>query len=299
MKYMPNSVSRKIGRALLQSQKNSPRLMFGVGIVGAVSATVLACRATLKLEAVVEDAGRNLEVSKQLVDKELHDYTEEDQAKDTLYIYIRTAAKLGKLYAPALIVGVVSVGALTGSHVTLTRRNAALTAAYSALGAGFAEYRARVVEEFGEDKERELRYSSETTKVEDGKTKDGKPKTKEVQTVGVHGKSVYARFFDEYSQSWDKKPEYNHLFLQCKQNYANDLLHARGHVFLNEVYDSLGIDRSQAGAVVGWVVSKDGDNFIDFGIFDGSFPAVRDFVNGREGSILLDFNVDGVIYDLI
>lgn len=299
MKYMPNSVSRKIGRALLQSQKNSPRLMFGVGIVGAVSATVLACRATLKLEAVVEDAGRNLEMSKQLVDIELHDYTEEDQAKDTLYIYIRTAAKLGKLYAPALIVGVVSVGALTGSHVTLTRRNAALTAAYSALGAGFAEYRARVVEEFGEDKERELRYSSETTKVEDGKTKDGKPKTKEVQTVGVHGKSVYARFFDEYSQSWDKKPEYNHLFLQCKQNYANDLLHARGHVFLNEVYDSLGIDRSQAGAVVGWVVSKDGDNFIDFGIFDGSFPAVRDFVNGREGSILLDFNVDGVIYDLI
>jgi hypothetical protein len=63
----------------------------------------------------------------------------------------------------------------------------------------------------------------------------------------------------------------------------------------------LGIDRSKAGSVVGWVITKEGtgDNFIDFGVFDGDNPRARDFVNGREGSILLDFNVDGVIYDKI
>ena len=60
----------------------------------------------------------------------------------------------------------------------------------------------------------------------------------------------------------------------------------------------LGIPRSQAGAVVGWVLGE-GDDYIDFGMFDGNNMATRDFVNGYERSILLDFNVDGVIYDLI
>jgi hypothetical protein len=121
-----------------------------------------------------------------------------------------------------------------------------------------------------------------------------------VKRVGPDGASIYARFFDPTSTSWSKEPEYNLIFVQCQQNYANDLLRARGHVFLNEVYDMLGIPRSQAGAVVGWILSQDRttDNYIDFGVFDDEKNA-RDFVNGYEGSILLDFNVDGVIFDKI
>ena len=109
--------------------------------------------------------------------------------------------------------------------------------------------------------------------------------------------SIYARFFDELSSSWNPEPEYNNLFLRCQQNYVNDLLNARGHVFLNEVYDRLGIPRSKAGAVVGWTLHGEGDGYIDFGIFDGWKPKAREFVNGHEGAILLDFNVDGIIYD--
>jgi hypothetical protein len=121
-----------------------------------------------------------------------------------------------------------------------------------------------------------------------------------VTRVGPAGASIYARFFDPYSPSWSKEPEYNLIFLKCQQNYANDLLASRGHVFLNEVYDMLGIERSQAGAVIGWVLAHDGstDNYINFGIFADNDAAI-DFVNGREGSILLDFNVDGVIFDKI
>ena len=88
------------------------------------------------------------------------------------------------------------------------------------------------------------------------------------------------------------------MFLNGQQNFANDLLQARGHVFLNEVYDMLGIPRSQAGAVVGWV-KEFGDGYVDFGIFDGKTSQARSFVNGEERNILLDFNVAGVIYDLI
>jgi hypothetical protein len=117
--------------------------------------------------------------------------------------------------------------------------------------------------------------------------------------VGPDDPSIYARFFDPTSPSWSKEPEYNLIFLKCQQNYANDLLKSRGHVFLNEVYDMLGMERSKAGAVVGWLLSKNGDtdNFVNFGVFDGREQVARDFVNGREGAILLDFSVDGVIYD--
>ena len=125
-----------------------------------------------------------------------------------------------------------------------------------------------------------------------------KAQKKQVLVDDPNGLSVYARFFDEGCEQWSKNPEYNLMFLRSQQNYYNDMLKSRGHVFLNEVYDALGIPRTQAGAVVGWMISDNGDNFIDFGVFDGDRPRARDFVNGYERSILLDFNVDGVIYDL-
>jgi hypothetical protein len=86
------------------------------------------------------------------------------------------------------------------------------------------------------------------------------------------------------------------MFLQCQQNYFNQQLKARGHVFLNEIYDAIGLERSKAGTIVGWVTDGNGDGYIDFGMFE---DASRRFINGIEPSILLDFNVDGVIYDLI
>jgi len=163
---------------------------------------------------------------------------------------------------------------------------------YAALEKGFNEYRARVISKYGEDEDRDLRYGTREIETE------VRGKKKKITRVGLGEPSIYARFFDVSSPSWSKEPEYNLIFLKCQQNYANDLLHARGHVFLNEVYDMLGIPRSKAGAVVGWLLGV-GDDFINFGVFDDRSDKARDFVNGFEGSILLDFNVDGVVYDRI
>ena len=92
------------------------------------------------------------------------------------------------------------------------------------------------------------------------------------------------------------------MFLFKQQNYANDTLKARGYLFLNEVYDMLGIPRTKAGQVVGWIYDEKhpiGDNFVDFGIVDVNNERSRAFMNGYERSIILDFNVDGNILDLI
>ena len=297
IKALRNVVTSKVGRQVLTVQKHSPRLLFAAGIVGIGATVFFACKATLKVEDLLEDHAH----AKEMIDRATEDdrvvYTEENRRKDIILLHMRTSGKVFKLYAPAIVLGVLTVAALTGSHNTLNRRNVALTAAYAALEKGFREYRDRLINEYGEDKDREFRYGARTQEIIEETDKG--PKTTLVKRVDVNGASVYARFFDEVSPNWTRTPEYNFLFVRCQQNYANDLLHARGHLFLNEVYDMLGLERSKAGAVVGWVIGNEGDNFVDSGVFNGDSPKARDFVNGLEGSILLDFNVDGVIYDKI
>ena len=288
MKLFPEVIADAVSR-----NEKSPAILFGVGVAGMIGTTVLASRATLKLEGVIAQAKNDLHVASQLEGHE--DYSEADKKRDTTIIYSRSVVSVAKLYAPAVILGAVSIGCLTSSHNILQNRIAGLTAAYAALEHGFNLYRERVVEKYGEEQDRDFRYGAEKVKIVDEET----GKTKTVTRVAAGDTSIYARWFDESSRSWETWPEHNHAFLMSQQNYANDLLVARGHVFLNEVYDMLGIPRSDAGAVVGWVLGDDtSDNYIDFGIFDDR-QSVRDFVNGREQNLLLDFNVDGTIFGKI
>lgn len=291
IKTVANAATRVAGRSLLKVRKHSPIILTATGIAGSVTATVLACKATLKLEDEIDKIERRVSIVKNTpaVDSKV-------VKMELSYVYTRAVIDIGKLYAPAVSVGVVSIGCLIGAQGIMQRRNAALVAAYAALEKGFNEYRKRVEDALGEDKERELRYGLAQEEVHDTKKGVVEQQLKVVDPTAV---SVYARFFDESCPEWTKTPEYNLLFLKSQQAWANNLLHSRGHVFLNEVYDMLGIPRSQAGAIVGWVLNKNGDNFIDFNIYRGDRDVVREFVNGQERSILLDFNVDGPIYNLI
>lgn len=286
------SLSEIAGHQSLMLQKNSPKMLFFGGVAGMIGSTVLACRATLKMDEVLETAQGDLDKAKRM---DHPDYSESDRKKDVAIIYTRSVVKVSVLYGPSVVLGAASIAMLTKSHNMLSERNAALTAAYVALDKGFKEYRGRVIEKYGEDEDRLLRYDTEEVEVEDEKGK----KKKEIR-VGPNGASIYARFFDEYSTSWSKDPEVNRLFLKCQQNFANDLLHSRGHLFLNEVYGMLGMPHTSAGAIVGWINGGEGDGYVDFGVFVADADdRVRNFVNGREGSVLVDFNVDGPIWDLI
>lgn len=283
-----NKVTRTVGRTSLKVKSNSPHILFGAGVVGVVASTVLACRSTLKLEETLGSIQDDLEAAKNVTvdgDGELI------VRRDTAKAYAYGTLKLGKLYGPSIVIGAASIALLTGSHVQLSRRNTALTAAYTGLHQAYNEYRSRVQEHLGEEKELDLYHGVKLETIED---ENGKKKV--VKVVDPNKLTTYARFFDEVSPNWSKDPEINRLFVQCQQNYMNQLLQARGHVFLNEVYDALGIDRSTAGSVVGWVIGDEGDNYVNFRMFDAGNSA---FVNGYERSILLDFNVDGVIYDKI
>jgi hypothetical protein len=265
-----------VGRKVLQTKKNSPHIFFGAGLISMTVSTVLACRATLKLHPTLDEINEDLESAR-------HKARSEGTNRELAMVYLRASGKLGRLYAPAAIFGVVGVGALSGSHVQLSRRNTALTAAYAGLAKAFDEYKARVSEEVGEQKELDIRHDLERVK---GQLPVGNPL----------GLSQYARFFDESNVNWEKDPETNRMFLECQVRYVNHRLQSRGHVFLNEVYDALGFEHSREGAVVGWVWQGEGDDYITFGLHEARNSR---FLNGTERSVILDFNVDGIIYDKI
>lgn len=303
VKSATKAVSQHGGRTFLMVKKFSPEILTGAGIVGGIVSGILACKATLRVEDVLDEHDEAMQKIKKAEGFSDESYSQNDAKKDKVIVYGHTAVEIVKLYAPAITLGAASVGCILGGHGILSKRNAAIAAAYSVVQDRLNDYRKRVVDEFGEDKDLELFHGAKTETVtiteedENGKKKKVKKQVHRLKDPNAY--SQYARFFDEASPAWVKTPEYNLLFLKNQQNYANDLLHSRGHVFLNEIYDMLGIPRSKAGAVVGWVLSDDGDNFIDFGIYSIDNQEAMDFVNGYENSILLDFNVDGVIYDLI
>lgn len=295
MKILPASTIAKFSRKMLIVKKNSPHIFFAAGVAGTITSTVLACRATLKLSATLDEIQKDIDTLKpNRSNPELEAVTGEDAVVEhtkTIYVYAHSSLKIIKLYGPAVLVGAASIGLLAGSHVQLTRRNSALMAAYAAVAKAYDDYRERVRKELGDERELEL-YHAVTTEV----VKDADGNEHSVKVADPNKYSPYAKFFDEYSDEWKRDPELNRMFVQCQQNYLNDRLKAYGHVFLNEAYDCLGIPRTRAGAVVGWLKEGNGDGYIDFGIFE-AFNAR--FINGPEQSILLDFNVDGVIYDKI
>ena len=290
------TVSKVTGRTGLKIRKYSPEILIVGGVVGIIASTVLACKATLKLESIVDEAKGTVDrinTARSTVDDAK--YSDSDSNKDTYITYVQSGYKIAKLYMPAVTLGILSVSAILCSYKIMRGRNIALMAAYKGIEEAFLDYRKKLIADVGVDKDREYKYGMVGKQID--VVEDGKTVKKTVTTSNLEG-SQYARFFAEDSVNWTKEPEYNMMFLKCQQQYANDLLNARGHVFLIEVYDMLGIDRSQAGSVVGWVKGH-GDGVIDFNIFDGTSDAKIAFVNGWEKSILLDFNVDGVIYNLI
>ena len=307
MKNLKEKMVKVYNKSEMKVRKYSPEILAGVGVVGVIASTVMACKATTKLNDILAESKEQLEQIKTVaVDPAYADkYTEDDAKKDTTITYVQTGVKVAKLYAPSVILCTSSLGCLLASNNILKKRNAALSAAYMTVDKSFKEYRRRVAERFGDEVEKEIRYNI---------------KAKEITTVDEEGNEVketvkvmegaddpttysdYARFFDESCPAWQNDPEYNLTFLRAQQQYANDLLKAQGRLFLNDVYKMLGIDITKAGQVVGWVYDPDcpvGDNFVDFGIYDMSKERVRAFVNGYEPNILLDFNVDGNIWDLM
>jgi hypothetical protein len=303
------TITKVAGRVGLKARKASPEILLVGGIGCGIAAVVVACKKTLKADDILEEHAERIEKIHKAAEID-EEYKEKDMPKELTATYMRTGAKFVKLYLPAIGLGVASVTMLLASHGILKKRNAAISAAYTAVSTAFNKYRARVKDELGVDADERFRTGKHITEiVEEVTDKSGnvKDKKKKINEIILDDVSEYSRWFTKGNPQYDIRSDmYNEAFLEAQQNYFNNLLHMRGHVFLSEVYDALGFDRTPASIVVGWVDGI-GDNYVDFGIVKGCYAkAYNDYnavnpatAGGYSEGYLLDFNVDGVIYDLI
>lgn len=304
-----------IKKSLAFCKKHDSQIAFIFGVVGVVAAGVGACVASTKIKEVVADGKKEIETTKELYSDEVLAEEMADKKSETHKTYVKTLTKdyaslawnVTKLYAGPVVLATFSIGALATSNKMLRTRNAQLIAAYTTLDTAFKRYRGNVKEIYGEEVDRNMRFgikqeqvtTTETTK--SGKEKTVTTKVETTNTV-LDGYSDYAKFYCEGCDGWTKDPEYNLLTLKMREKEATHRLKTQGYLFLNDVYDMIGIERTQAGQVVGWIYDEDcpnGDNYVDFGIYDKLSTANQRFVNGLEPVILLDFNVDGVIINKI
>ena len=305
------SVSRSLHKVGFKLKKHSPEILIVTGVIGIVTSTVMACKATTKVNDIVDETKDMVDKIHDAVENKKHtsdgeEYTQEVANKDLTIVYAQTGLKFVKLYGPAVAIGIASIGCIVGSNHILRKRNIALAAALTAMETSFKEYRGRLIDRFGNDLDRELRFGIKAKEVEE-KVVDEKGKettvTKTVEVVdpnAIH--SIYSVVFCEGNSGWTRNAELNKVFLIQQQNYANDKLKLNGVLTLNEVYDMIGAPRTAYGQIAGWVYTDDssiGDNFVDFGIFDVNNEKACDFVNGYEKSIILDFNCIGNILEYI
>lgn len=286
------TISKTAARAALKLRKHSPQLLFGAGIIGTVATVVVACRATLKAQDVSANHKLEVSVADDRLDQRVYD--EGAHRHHIVTTWTQTSIEYTKLYGPTFILGVTSIACLTKSHQILTSRNAAVMAAYAGLDRMFKEYRTRVITDVGLEKDNEYAYGTVEKEIVEY-DKKGNAEIKRYSSTDPDARTVYGRWFDETNRHWDKDHGYNHTFLDNQQKWANLQLKRQGHLFLNEVYDMLGIPRSKEGAQVGWYYDNDdADGYVDFG-----FNRHPEFVAGFERTVFLDFNVDGMILDFI
>ena len=130
-----------------------------------------------------------------------------------------------------------------------------------------------------------------TSKIDSCKTVTPKVVEEKVQGDPVET-SPYKFRFDKYSINWEKDKFQNQCTLISEENWANDVLSLQGYLFLNDVLDRLGIPRTKAGQIVGWVKNGEGDGYVSFGTFDCS---KYEDIRYDENAFDLEFNCDGDI----
>lgn len=267
----------------------SPELLIAGGIISLAGAMYFSYKAGQKLPEAVEAIAEEKKQLKKKKEAPIEEYSKKERGRDAFIFYKGAVKKVVKITWPAATLFVAGTGMIICSHSVMKNRNAALISAYNTLDTAYKAYRERVKEVIGEEKAEELIFTKEEAEI------DGKKKKVKIMDEDPNKYSPYARFFDEYNPNWNRDPQLNLDYLKAMQQISHNKLKANGYLFLNDVYKALGIPPTKEGQMVGWIEGK--SSYVDFGIYDGYRRSAREFVNGAEPSILLDFNVAGVIID--
>ena len=304
-------VSNAANKGLFWTKQHAPQIMIVGGVVGSAVATGLAIYATYKAQEPIGEAQAELDAIEE-TKKKFDDYSDEAMKKDKRKVYNKLAVDLIKLYAPSVGVGIASAASILGGAGILNKRYTNTALGLASVTSSFKDYRKGVIERYGEDVDKQIRYglkeveTKEKVTDENGKTTTVKKKILVADTSKTDPKDEYCRVFDWSNPYWENELCYNFIFLNAQQSYFNDMLRINGHVFLNDVLKALGFPPTRAGQEVGWNYNEesDTDGYINFRAQEIKIPLKKVNKNGDEiieyrDAIALDFNVDGSIINKV
>lgn len=296
------TLAYKMGKTSLLAKKYSPQLLIGFGSVTFVETIVVACINTTSASEVLERHNKRMEDAKK-AEEVAEPEDNYDIRKEKAVVYAHTAADMAKLYAPTIGLGALTFTCFFKAFGIMNARYTGAVAAYNLVSSAFDNYRDRVKNEMGDAADRHFMYGTEMIKTETtatnekGKTVKSKSEIETIESKNVLG---YSALFDRNCAEWDPNYIYNLKWLRANETAANDILQSRGHIFLNEVYDMIGLPHTPQGAVAGWIRDcKDGDGYVSFGLDDPNNESAKRLIDGEDNVVLLDFNVDGIIFDKI
>lgn len=274
----------KVKAAKSAVKKKSPEILIIGGVLMTIAGVVITNIETTKATKKIKEAKEEL--------NNLDEALEDDiKKKESRKIKLKTAGSVALTYAPGVILTAAGITCMTGSSIILKKRNATLATAYTALSTTFDEYRERVKEKIGSEKESDIYYDAkdETVEIID---ENGKKKKVKKKIYNPNG-SKYAVFFDR--ENWDGTHNYefredyqmNVWFINKEIDHCNNLLKYQD-LSVNDVYSRLGIGKGKAAyhQLDGWPKGSK----IEVTIVDG--PAnIYD-----NGPILLDFNAESGVW---
>lgn len=283
--------------------KHAPTILSITASAGVIATGYLAWKAGTRFEDV---EGRDWDRRKECL-KNADIIPDEDVPKIERKNRILFILDTVRTVAPAAIVGAATITMIYFSNSISKKRLAAVGAAYATLQTAFDGYKRTMVEALGKESVEKIlkpKLPNVGKSAEEILSSDNKSDAANVSDAVVNSLkalSPYARIIaEESSTCWDPNEDYTSQNLAAVQLWANRRLERKGHLFLNEVFDQLGLSRTREGAVVGWLKNGEGDGYVSFGDFDASIYRVPSEDYSRvDSNFIVDFNVDGVIWDRI
>lgn len=245
-----------LSRALKQAEKftvdNSPMILTAVGVVGTVATAVLTGKAVLKADKIVklEEANRanKAQLDGSLIQQEL---TNKEKFKLTWVCY-----------APPIGMGVATIACIIGANRIESKRAAALAAAYAISEKSLTEYKDKVVDHIGKNKEQKIR-----DEIAQEHVTRNPPSKNEIFITGGGDVLCYDKYTGRYFMSSVdalKKAENEVNFYVLHNDYAT----------LNDFYRYVGLDPVPVGEEVGWVCDLNFELIFSTTISDNDKPCI-------------------------
>lgn len=297
------SITTAFYTGVARISKHAPTILSITASAGVIATGYLAWKAGTRFEDV---EGRDWDRRKECL-RNADTIPDEDVPKIERKNRILFILDTVRTVAPAAIVGAATITMIYFSNSISKKRLAAMGAAYATLQTAFDGYKRTMVEALGKESVEKIlkpKLPNVGKSAEEILSSDNKSDAANVSDAVVNSLkalSPYARIIaEESSTCWDPNEDYTSQNLAAVQLWANRRLERKGHLFLNEVFDQLGLSRTREGAVVGWLKNGEGDNYVSFGDFDASIYRVpSDDYTHVDSNFIVDFNVDGVIWDRI